>query len=133
MAQAAVVGINDELKGSLPCAFYVPKYDVSDHIKIHQELIEMVRKEVGAVAAFRFAFAVPELPRTRSGKTPRKSISDLAVGKNIKVSTFSGKNILGYRLHTNRLNTNLMTVTYRVPNSQNLGFGCFFHEEVSLN
>ena len=86
MAQAAVVGINDELKGSLPCAFYVPKYDVTDQIKIRQELIQMVRKEVGAVAAFRFAFAVPELPRTRSGKTPRKSISDLAVGKNIKVS-----------------------------------------------
>ena len=92
VAQAAVVGINDELKGSLPCAFYVPKYDVSDHIKTRRELIEMVRKEVGAVAAFRFAFEVPELPRTRSGKTPRKSISDLAAGKNIKVHTTLSRN-----------------------------------------
>ena len=81
-----MVGIDDDLKGQLPCAFYVAKNDLSKNSeKIHRELIEMVRKEIGAVAAFRMTFAVPELPRTRSGKTPRKSISDLATGKPFKV------------------------------------------------
>ena len=84
--QAAVVGISDDLKGQLPCAFYVSKNEPADEAKTNQEIIAMVRREIGAVAAFKIVFQVPELPRTRSGKTPRKSIADLASGKQIKVS-----------------------------------------------
>ena len=87
VVQAAVVGISDDLKGQLPCAFYVSKNEPIDEAKTNQEIIAMVRKEIGAVAAFKIVFRVPELPRTRSGKTPRKSIADLASGKSIKVST----------------------------------------------
>jgi len=44
-----------------------------------------VRKTVGPVAAFQNAVQIPQLPRTRSGKTPRKSIADLAQDKHVKV------------------------------------------------
>ena len=91
-----MVGIDDDLKGQLPCAFYVAKNELLNSEKIHGELIEMVRKEIGAVAAFRMTFSVPELPRTRSGKTPRKSISDLAAGKPFKVHIALHKHYINY-------------------------------------
>ena len=53
--------------------------------KVKSELVQMVRKEVGAVAAFKMAIAVKDIPRTRSGKTPRKVIADLAAGRDFKV------------------------------------------------
>ena len=90
MAQVAVVGINDDLKGQLPLALYVTKNGLDhdhDETIIGKELVEMVRKDVGAVAAFKLAIKVPDLPRTRSGKTPRKSIADLASGRQAKVTT----------------------------------------------
>ena len=82
----AVVGISDDLKGQLPLALYVTKKD-DDHDEsvIGQELIEMVRREVGAVASFKLTVRVPDLPRTRSGKTPRKILADLASGRQAKV------------------------------------------------
>ena len=89
MAQVAVVGINDDLKGQLPLALYVTKNGLDhdhDETIIGKELVEMVRKDVGAVAAFKLAIKVPDLPRTRSGKTPRKSIADLASGRQAKVT-----------------------------------------------
>ena len=88
----AVVGIQDELKGQLPCAFFVlnkakveEKEPNSAAKKVKSELVQMVRKEVGAVAAFKMAIAVKDIPRTRSGKTPRKVIADLASGRDFKV------------------------------------------------
>ena len=94
----AVVGIQDELKGQLPCAFFVlNKAKVDEKMpnsaekepdcaeKVKSELVQMVRKEVGAVAAFKMAIAVKDIPRTRSGKTPRKVIADLASGRDFKV------------------------------------------------
>ena len=53
--------------------------------KVKSELVQMVRKEVGAVAAFKMAISVKGIPRTRSGKTPRKVIADLASGRDFKV------------------------------------------------
>ena len=89
MAQVAVVGINDDLKGQLPLALYVTKNndECHDETIIGKDLVEMVRKDVGAVAAFKLAIKVPDLPRTRSGKTPRKIIADLASGRQVKVIT----------------------------------------------
>lgn len=48
----------------------------------------MVRKMIGPIAGFHEAAAVPAIPRTRSGKTPRKSFSDIAKGKKIQVIKF---------------------------------------------
>lgn len=81
----AVVGIPDELKGQLPLALYMPAKTGSDEQKVTAELVQMVRKDIGAVAAFKLVAAVPDLPKTRSGKTPRKALSDLASGKAYKV------------------------------------------------
>ena len=99
----AVVGIHDELKGQLPCAFFVlneakveEKEPNSAAEKVKSELVQMVRKEVGAVAAFKMAIAVKDIPRTRSGKTPRKVIADLASGRDFKVifyDFFSTRNL----------------------------------------
>jgi len=50
-----------------------------------KELIENVRKSVGPVAAFKLAVQVGALPRTRSGKTPRKTIADMALDKAITI------------------------------------------------
>ena len=70
-------------------ALYVTKNndECHDETIIGKELVEMVRKDVGAVAAFKLAIKVPDLPRTRSGKTPRKIIADLASGRQVKVIT----------------------------------------------
>jgi propionyl-CoA synthetase len=53
---------------------------------ISRDLLRMVRELVGPIAAFRLAAAVRGLPRTRSGKTCRKSISDMAKDKEVRVS-----------------------------------------------
>ena len=93
VAQVAVVGIQDELKGQLPFALFVLKKENIDDKnlaeKVKSELIQMVRKEVGAVAAFKMAIAVKDIPRTRSGKTPRKVLADLASGREYMVSKFT--------------------------------------------
>lgn len=52
---------------------------------ISRDLLRMVRELIGPIASFRLAVAVKGLPRTRSGKTCRKSISDLAKNKLVKV------------------------------------------------
>ena len=84
-----MVGIQDELKGQIPCALFVLKKNQNDENsaeKVKSELIQMVRKEVGAVAAFKMAVAVKDIPRTRSGKTPRKVLADLASGRDFQVT-----------------------------------------------
>ncbi len=53
--------------------------------EVSSELVSTVRSSLGPVAAFRLSAAVPGLPRTRSGKTARKTIADMAKGKKIKV------------------------------------------------
>ena len=87
-----MVGIQDELKGQLPCALFVlKKENINEENlaeKVKSELIQMVRKDVGAVAAFKMAIAVKDIPRTRSGKTPRKVLADLVSGREFMVSRF---------------------------------------------
>ena len=56
-----------------------------DCSNLEKELVQRVREDLGAVAAFRLVTQVTGLPRTRSGKTARKTIADLADGKQIKI------------------------------------------------
>lgn len=91
VTDAAVVSVPDSLKGELPLALYVlkPGHDgKAKEEQIKNELIQQVRKSLGPVAAFKLAVCVPALPRTRSGKTPRKTISDLAQNKIVQVTYF---------------------------------------------
>ncbi|OOZ36952.1 hypothetical protein BOW52_10485 [Solemya elarraichensis gill symbiont] len=79
IAECAVVGINDELKGQLPVAFYIRKDGVeSEPEEIEKELIQMVRGTIGAICCFSKAMEVKRLPKTRSGKILRKTIRQIS-------------------------------------------------------
>ena len=84
VAECAVVGRKDELKGQMPAGFVVlkntPNSD-NNQVLIIEELIQMVRHEIGAVAAFKEAYVVNRLPKTRSGKILRKTIRSIADGE----------------------------------------------------
>ena len=81
---AAVVGVADKLKGQLPLGLVIARPGV-DCPNLEKELVKQVREDLGAVAAFKLVTRVTGLPRTRSGKTARKTIADLADGKEIKI------------------------------------------------
>jgi len=78
VAECAVIGRNDDLKGQMPTGFVVLKNGVKktdDEISI--ELIQLVRQEIGAVASFKEVHIVPRLPKTRSGKILRKTMRQI--------------------------------------------------------
>ena len=79
VAECAVIGMADALKGEVPCGFVVCKAGVTqDHAVIEAELVKLVRDKIGPVAAFRLAFVVPRLPKTRSGKILRATMKKIA-------------------------------------------------------
>ncbi|MDH5354306.1 MAG: propionyl-CoA synthetase [Gammaproteobacteria bacterium] len=81
VAECAVIGKKDELKGQMPMGLVVLKnaVDVNPE-QIVSELIAMVREEIGAVAAFKEALIVKRLPKTRSGKILRKTLRSMVDG-----------------------------------------------------
>ncbi|EIV8496664.1 propionyl-CoA synthetase [Vibrio vulnificus] len=86
VAECAVVGVHDELKGQLPLGFVVLKDGVKiDPTELEQELIGKVRNEIGAVACFKQALVVERLPKTRSGKILRRTIRQIADGEQYAV------------------------------------------------
>ncbi|MBN8648443.1 MAG: acetyl-coenzyme A synthetase, partial [Caulobacterales bacterium] len=86
VAECAVIGVPDELKGEHPLAFVVLKngHYVEPGVLVH-ELIAAVRKEIGPVAAFKDAHVVEKLPKTRSGKILRATMRKIASGENVPV------------------------------------------------
>jgi len=81
VAECAVVGIRDELKGEVPCGFAVLKAGVNrPPDEIEQELVVLVREKIGPVAAFKLAITVARLPKTRSGKILRGTMKKIADG-----------------------------------------------------
>ena len=86
VAECAVIGVADPMKGQLPRGFVVLKAGVeADPDELRAELVQMVRDEVGAVAAFREVSVVGGLPKTRSGKILRKTMREIADGKDAAV------------------------------------------------
>jgi propionyl-CoA synthetase len=82
VAECAVIGIADELKGEVPCGFIVLKAGVNRPVaEIEQECIGLVRERIGAVAAFKLAITVSRLPKTRSGKVLRGTMKKIADGQ----------------------------------------------------
>jgi propionyl-CoA synthetase len=82
VAECAVVGVADQMKGQLPRGFVVLKSGVEiDPHQLTAEIVAAVREEVGPVAAFREVSVVPGLPKTRSGKILRKTMREIADGK----------------------------------------------------
>ena len=85
VAECAVIGVADELKGQVPLGFVVLKAGVSrDHAHICKEVVQMVRDRIGPVAAFRTAAVVKRLPKTRSGKILRGTMQKIADGQDYK-------------------------------------------------
>jgi propionyl-CoA synthetase len=82
VAECAVLGIADTIKGEVPCGFLVLKAGVSrDHAEIEREVVKLVRDKLGPVAAFKLAITVGRLPKTRSGKILRGTIKKIADGE----------------------------------------------------
>jgi propionyl-CoA synthetase len=96
VAECAVIGVADSLKGQVPRGFVVLKAGIEiDPAALSAELVAMVRDQIGAVAAFKRADVVPALPKTRSGKILRKTMRGIADGKNEPVpSTIEDASVL---------------------------------------
>jgi len=97
VAECAVVGVADDFKGQLPVGLVVLKEGaVDDNEKIIEELIGMVRDQIGAVASFKKAVIVKRLPKTRSGKILRGTMRKIADRQDYSVpSTIDDPAILG--------------------------------------
>ena len=86
IAECAVVGVHDDLKGQLPLGLVVLKDGVKvDSSELEHELVGKVRQEIGAVACFKHALVVERLPKTRSGKILRRVIRQIADGESYTV------------------------------------------------
>ncbi|SFI61373.1 propionyl-CoA synthetase [Bradyrhizobium sp. cf659] len=82
VAECAVLGVKDAIKGEVPCGFLVLKAGVKRApSEIEKEIIALVRDKLGPVAAFKLAITVGRLPKTRSGKILRGTIKKIADGE----------------------------------------------------
>jgi len=80
VAECAVIGIKDVLKGEQPCGFIVLKHGANrPHDVIEKEIVKLVRDKIGPVAAFKLVLTVPRLPKTRSGKILRGTMKKLPI------------------------------------------------------
>ncbi|KJR06802.1 MULTISPECIES: propionyl-CoA synthetase [Gordonia] len=96
VAECAVVGIHDDLKGQRPSGYVVLKAGADiDEDRLRAELVQMVRDEIGAVATFRDVTVVQALPKTRSGKILRKTMRQIVDGEEYAVpSTIEDLSVL---------------------------------------
>ena len=86
VAECAVIGIADKLKGQLPIGLLALKAGVTkDNKDIIKECVAMVREKVGPVAAFKTAIIVKRLPKTRSGKVLRGTVRKIADNEPYKI------------------------------------------------
>ena len=96
VAEAAVVGANDEMTGQAPCAFVILRESAGDGgADIVAELRAHVAKEIGAIAKPRQIMIVPELPKTRSGKIMRRLLKDIAEHREVgDVTTLADSTVM---------------------------------------
>jgi propionyl-CoA synthetase len=86
VAECAVIGTDDQLKGQMPLGFYVVKAGVDRASEeIGAELVQMVREQIGAIACLRETSSVERLPKTRSGKILRGTMRSIANGKEYRM------------------------------------------------
>ena len=86
VAECAVVGVADALKGQRPVGFVCLTRGVDrDHAEVAAECVARVRERIGPVAAFRTAVVVQRLPKTRSGKILRATMAGIAAGEDVRV------------------------------------------------
>ena len=86
VAECAVIGTDDQLKGQLPLGLFVLKAGVDRDVEeIRNELVKMVRDEIGPIACLRVTSSVSRLPKTRSGKILRGTMRSIANGKEYRM------------------------------------------------
>jgi propionyl-CoA synthetase len=86
VAECAVVGIEDELKGQIPLALAVIKSgDEIEHFQLQHEVVHLVREQIGAVASLKDVVIVNRLPKTRSGKILRKLLRQIVDGVEFQI------------------------------------------------
>ena len=86
IAECAVIGIEDKLKGQLPAGFMILNAGVDrDIADIQKEVVQLVREKIGPVAAFKIAVPVKRLPKTRSGKILRATMQKIVDGQDFKM------------------------------------------------
>ena len=97
VAECAVIGVADHLKGQLPIGFIVLKAGVRrDGTEIAAETVRMVRERIGPVASFKAVTVVQRLPKTRSGKILRGTMRKIADGVDYRMpATIDDPAILG--------------------------------------
>jgi len=79
VAECAVIGVNDDLKGQAPLGLVVLNAGATcDHETLEKEAVALVRERIGPVAAFRKVVVVKRLPKTRSGKILRSTMQKIA-------------------------------------------------------
>ena len=81
VAEAAVVGCPHEIKGQAIYAYVTPMVGIEPDEELKQELVQMVRKEIGAFAKPDFIQWAPALPKTRSGKIMRRILRKVAANE----------------------------------------------------
>jgi propionyl-CoA synthetase len=108
VAECAVIGVHDDLKGQVPLGLLVLKAGIpGPHDKVVAEVVQLVRERIGPVAAFKTAAIVNRLPKTRSGKILRGTMQKIADGKDFNMpATIDDPAILG------EIETALTTVGY---------------------
>lgn len=101
ITECAVVGIKDELKGQIPIGLIVTKQNASKlEEEIEKDLIALLRKEIGGIACFKTSIIVSRLPKTRSGKILRKTLSQIADGTPFTIpSTIDDPTVLDELIH----------------------------------
>ena len=86
VAECAVIGVSDQLKGQMPVGFLCLNAGADrDHGDVVQEVVKMVREKIGPVAAFKLAVVVDRLPKTRSGKILRGTMVSIADNQDYKM------------------------------------------------
>jgi propionyl-CoA synthetase len=84
VAECAVIGVADPMKGQIPRALVVLKADAqANHAALRRDLVQRVRDEIGAVASLKDIDFVSGLPKTRSGKILRAAMRNIADGKDV--------------------------------------------------
>lgn len=97
VAECAVIGVKEELKGQVPVGFVVLKSNANiNEADLEKDLVEMVRHQIGPIACFKKVMLVPRLPKTRSGKILRKIMRHIADGEKYATpSTIEDATVLG--------------------------------------
>ncbi|KAI7899887.1 uncharacterized protein BX663DRAFT_519822 [Cokeromyces recurvatus] len=97
VAECCVIPLPDKLKGHIPFGLLVLKHvDTTFNNEIlYQELIQAIRRDLGAIACYEKSIVIPRLPKTRSGKVLRKSIREMVDGKQVNMpATIEDESVL---------------------------------------